>query len=514
MESLIPIAIIIFGVFIGALITWAILRSKAQRSFDDGKAAAATEIATLNERVAAKDRELADLRETIETADRLQQQTREEARREAEQRSAAEQAASRIPSLEQDLKTANLENSSLRATFSALEAKLESQETNAREKLELLFNAREELTVQFKALANDLLDEKSRTFDEQNKSALNTLLTPLANQLRDFEKKVEDVYDKESKQRFSLEIEIKNLRDLNTQISQEAINLTNALKGQSKTQGTWGEIILERVLEMSGLVKGREYEIQVTLTAEDGRRSCPDVIVFLPEKRHLVIDSKVNVVPYERYCTLSDGVQREAELTKYLTAFRRHIKELDVRSYQAHYKLNSLDFVLMFVPIEGAFVLAVQSAPDLFDEAFKKNLVLVSPSTLLATMRTISNLWRQENQNRNALKIAVQAGRLYDKFAAFVNDLEDIGSKLRSAQETCEDAQKKLISGRGNIVKTIDNLKLLGARTKKKLPQDLIDDATEEDEMGTPGLLPNFEQTPTNEDPEPLLNFTAASGEG
>ncbi len=265
---------------------------------------------------------------------------------------------------------------------------------------------------------------------------------------------------------------------------------------------------------MSGLVKGREYEIQVTLTAEDGRRSCPDVIIFLPEERHLVIDSKVNVVPYERYCTLSEGDLRERELKSYISAFRKHIKDLDIRSYQAHYKLNSLDFVLMFVPIEGAFVLAVQSDPDLFDEAFKKNLVIVSPSTLLATMRTIANLWRQENQNRNALKIAIQAGRLYDKFAAFVKDLEDIGSKLRSAQETCEEAQKKLISGRGNIVKTIDNLKVLGARTRKKLPQDMIDDAAEEDEMGVPRLLPSLDQAPSNEESEPLLNFKSAIGEG
>lgn len=512
MNNLIPILILLAGAALGALIIWLIVSARAKRAFTDGKAESATETATLQERLAAKDRELNEVRSTIEELNRKQKELSEEIREEAGKRSAAEQSASRIPSLEKDLMTASEVNRSLTSSLSVLETKLENQERATREKLELLLGAREELTAQFKSLASDLLDEKSRIFAEQNKSALGVLLNPLADQIRIFEKKVDEVYDKESKQRFSLETEIKNLRTLNVQISQEAVNLTNALKGQSKTQGTWGEIILQRVLEMSGLVRGREYEIQVTLTAEDGRRSCPDVIIFLPEKRHLVIDSKINVVPYERYCTLADGDLREEELKKYIVAFRKHIRDLDLKSYQAHYKLNSLDFVLMFVPIEGAFVLAVQSDPDLFDEAFKKNLVIVSPSTLLATMRTIANLWRQENQNRNALKIAVQAGRLYDKFVAFVKDLEDIGSKLRSAQETCEGAQNKLISGRGNIVRTIDNLKLLGARTKKKLPQDLIDDAAEEDEMAKRQLLPSFDEPTLIEDTEPLLDFKSATG--
>jgi DNA recombination protein RmuC len=269
---------------------------------------------------------------------------------------------------------------------------------------------------------------------------------------------------------------------LNTRISQDAINLTNALKGQSKTQGAWGEIILERVLEMSGLVKGREYEIQVTLTSEEGKRSCPDVIVYLPDNRHLVIDSKVNLVAYERCCSLADGPERDAELKKNIAAFRKHIGELDLKRYQDHYKLNSLDFVLMFVPIEGAFMVAVQDDANLFNQAFEKNLVIVSPSTLLATMRTISNLWRQEYQSRNAVKIAKQAGRLYDKFAGFVVDLEDIGSKLRVAQASYEAAHNKLASGHGNIVSRVENLRLLGARVKKGLPADLVEDAMEDNE--------------------------------
>jgi DNA recombination protein RmuC len=359
------------------------------------------------------------------------------------------------------------------------------------------------------------------------------LLGPLGDKIRDFQKKVEDVYDKESKQRFSLENEIKTLRDLNTRIGQDAINLTNALKGQSKTQGAWGEVILERVLEMSGLVKGREYEIQVTLTSEEGKRSCPDVIVYLPEKRHLVIDSKVNLLAYERYCTLADGPERDAELKRNIAAFRKHIGELDQKRYQDHYKLNSLDFVLMFVPIEGAFMVAVQDDANLFNQAFEKNLVIVSPSTLLATMRTISNLWRQEYQSRNAIKIAKQAGRLYDKFAGFINDLQDIGSKLQAAQAAYDAAHNKLTSGRGNIVSRIENLRLLGARAKKALPSDLVEDAMENNELealnsetltviddsGQPisfdegGLFPDLvaaDDEAEEEDSLPLLNSKSA----
>jgi DNA recombination protein RmuC len=467
------------GVGIGATLVWLVLRSKASNFKKAARSENAVEFATLQERIASKNNELQGLRETI--ANELSERRRlvEELRTETDQRSAAEQKASRVGPLESELAVLQEHNANLRSQKSSLESQLDSQEKTAREKLELVVHAREELSSQFKSLASDILDEKSRKFTDQNRANLETLLNPLGQKIREFEKKVEEVYDKESKQRFSLETEIKTLRDLNTRISQDAINLTNALKGQSKTQGAWGEIILERVLEMSGLVKGREYEIQVTLTSEEGKRSCPDVIVYLPEKRHLVIDSKVNLVAYERYCTLADGPEREAELKRNISAFRKHIGELDLKRYQDHYKLNSLDFVLMFVPIEGAFMVAVQDDANLFNQAFEKNLVIVSPSTLLATMRTISNLWRQEYQSRNAVTIAKQAGRLYDKFVSFVGDLEDIGSKLQAAQSTYDAAHNKLASGRGNIVSRVENLRLLGARAKKGLPADLVEDAME-----------------------------------
>lgn len=519
MDGLIPVVMIFVGIAIGAVVAGLLLRAKAKRSYEDGKADSATEIATLQERLAAKDAELLALHDGVEKEVAERRRLLAELREETEQRSAAEQKASRISSLEAELAVLHEQNAVLRSSMSSLEAKLESQEKTALEKLELIINAREELSTQFKSLANDVLDEKGRKFAEQSKSNLETLLNPLAQKIQAFEKRVEETYDKESKQRFSLETEIKNLRELNTRISEDAINLTNALKGQTKTQGAWGEIILERVLEMSGLVKGREYAIQVTLTSEEGKRSCPDVIIYLPENRHLVIDSKVNIVAYERYCTLSDGPERDAELKKNISAFRKHIGELDLKRYQDHYKLNSLDFVLMFVPIEGAFMVAMQNDPTLFDQAFEKNLVIVSPSTLLATMRTISNLWRQEYQSRNALKIAIQAGRLYDKFALFVDDLTDIGSKLNSAHESYESAQNKLISGRGNILSRIANMKLLGARAKKSLPQDLVDDAMEDEGLLAPSTSSDVVQLVTAEtqaDEEhsiPLLNSMRATGE-
>ncbi len=481
-------AALLIGLAVGAIAVWSVFRLKAQHFKEVAKGESAAELATLEERLAAKGAEIQALRESVQKEIAGREQLSAELRREVNLRSSAEEKASRVITLEAERDALQEQNSALRANQAALESRLASDKKTAAEKLELLIHAREELTGQFKSLANDILDEKSRKFADQNKSNLETLLRPLGERIRDFEKKVDEVYDKEAKQRFSLEKEIKTLSELNTRISADAVNLTNALKGQTKTQGAWGEVILERVLEMSGLVKGREYEIQVTLTSEEGRRSCPDVIVYLPEKRHLVIDSKVNLIAYERYCSLADGPERDAELKKNIAAFKKHIGELDVKRYQDHYKLNSLDFVLMFVPVEGAFMVAVQADSSLFNQAFEKNLVIVSPSTLLATMRTISNLWRQEYQSRNAAKIARQAGRLYDKFVSFVGDLEEIGRKLESAHATYDSAHNKLTSGRGNIVSRVESLQVLGARAKKKLDAEFVEEAMQNDELANETL--------------------------
>ena len=291
----------------------------------------------------------------------------------------------------------------------------------------LLENAKEKMNAEFKNIANEIFENKQKVFSERSREQLDGLLKPLSERIKDFEKKVEETYDKESKERFSLVKEVRNLQRLNARISEDAINLTNALKGQSKTQGTWGEIILERVLEKSGLEKGREYEIQVSLKNEDGRRLQPDVIVHLPEGKDVIIDSKVSLTAYERYCSVDDEAEKNRELNLHIQSLRSHIKGLGDKDYQKLESVNSWGFLFLFSPIEAAFSLAVQHEGDLVGDAFDKNIVLVAPSTLLATLRTIQNIWRYEQQNRNAQKIANTAGRLYDKFVNFVQDVEEIG---------------------------------------------------------------------------------------
>ena len=298
-------------------------------------------------------------------------------------------------------------------------------------------------------------------------------------------------FHKESKQRFSLEKEIANLRDLNTRIGQDAINLTNALKGQTKTQGNWGEVILERVLEMSGLVKGREYDLQVSLTAEDGKRSQPDAVVYLPDERHIVIDSKVNLSAYERFYSMVDGPERDAELRLHISAFRKHVDELSVKRYQDHYKLNSLDFVLMFVPIEPAFNLAIGSDNSIYDDAFSRKIIIVTPTTLHATLHTIANIWRQEYHTRNSQEIARQSSALYDKFVGFVDDLKDIGKKLGDASESYDSAFKKLSTGKGNLIKSTERIRELGVKTRKQIDKRLIETALDETDVDADDLENN-----------------------
>ena len=306
------------------------------------------------------------------------------------------------------------------------------------------------------------------------------LLKPLGEKIKDFEKRVEETYDRESKERFSLAKEVRDLQTLNVRISQDAVNLTNALKGENKTQGTWGEVILERVLEKSGLEKGREYEVQVNLKNSQGQRFQPDVVVHLPEGKDVIIDSKVSLVGYERYCSAEPGSQQQEALKAHIQSLRQHVKQLSEKDYQNLENVRTLDFVLLFVPVEAAFTLAVQQDNELFSNAFDKNIVLVAPSTLLATLRTIQNIWRYEQQNKNAQEIAGKAGALYDKFVNFVADLEDIGGKLDSVQAVYAKAHNKLVSGKGNLVTRAENMRELGARVTKSLPANLVELASQE----------------------------------
>ena len=351
----------------------------------------------------------------------------------------------------------------------------QQQQRQNEEKLALLDNARAQLSNEFKSVASDIFEAKQRSFKEQSQAQLDGMLKPLGEKIRDFEKRVEENYSQESRERFSLIKEVKTLQDLNARISQDAINLTNALKGDNKTQGTWGEVILERVLEKSGLVKGREYEIQMALKNESGRRRQPDVVVHLPDNKDLIIDSKVSLTSYERYCSAEDPRLRTEALGQHIHSIRQHIKQLSGKDYQNLTGIRTLDFVLLFVPVEAAFAVAVQHDGELFANAFDKNIVLVAPSTLLATLRTIQNIWRYEQQNTNAQEIASKAGGLYDKFVNFVADLEDIGSRLGSVQLAYDKAHNKLTSGKGNLVGRAEAIKELGAKVSKSMPQNLVE---------------------------------------
>ncbi len=341
----------------------------------------------------------------------------------------------------------------------------------------------ERFKKEFENLASRILEDKSRKFTEQNKENLDTILTPLKERIADFEKKVNDVYLNETKERAQLAEQLKFLHELNKQMSEEANNLTRALKGDTKTQGAWGEFILESILEKSGLEKGREFVIQETIKSDDGSNLRPDVIVNLPDNKCMIIDSKVSLTAYEAYCSSDKEEIKDKALHEHVNSIRRHIKGLSPKEYQNLYGLNSLDFVLMFIPIEPAFALAVQNDSTLFYDAFEKNIVIVSPSTLLATLRTISSIWRQEKQNRNALEIAKKGGELYDKLSAFVDDLIKVGTRMDDAKKSYEEAMKKLADGRGNIISRAENLKVMGAKASKSIDQRIVDRSVNDDDI-------------------------------
>jgi DNA recombination protein RmuC len=360
---------------------------------------------------------------------------------------------------------------------------LQSERGNSEEKLHLLLEAKEVLANQFKSLANDILEEKSKRFTEQNQTNLGALLDPLKLKITEFQTKIEDTYIKEGNERSALGVELRHLKDLNQQLSEDAKNLTRALRGSAKAQGTWGEWILETVLDGSGLRKGHEYVVQSNLSREDGTRALPDVIIHLPEGRSLVIDSKVSLVAYEEFAVTENEAERTACAKRHMESIKGHIKGLSGKNYQSLYSLNSLDFVLLFVPIEPAFMLAVASDKDLFMDAWNRNVLLVSPSTLLFVVRTVAHLWRQEAQSRNAQEIAKRGAELYDKFVGFVEDMNSIGTRLKQAQSAYDDAHGKLSSGRGNLVGQAQKLRQLGVKPTKSLAPALVDGAYESDEL-------------------------------
>jgi len=355
-----------------------------------------------------------------------------------------------------------------------LEAELDSERKQVQNRIESLNEAKEALTNQFKNLANEILEDKSKKFTEQNALQLDILLKPLQTKLTEFKEQVSHSYDQESRERFALKNEIERLANLNLKMSDEARSLTNALKGDSKIQGNWGELVLESILESSGLRKGEEYLVQDSHTQADGGRLQPDVIVKLPEGRHLVIDSKVSITAYARHTEAGDDAIAKQELLAHIQSIRQHIQGLSAKNYAGIADLSTVDFVLMFIPIEPAFLSALKVAPNLYQEALAKNIVLVCPSTLMATLRTVAHLWRQDQQNKNAMEIARQCANLYDKFVGFVEDLEQIGKRLDQAQSSYHDAFNKLKSGKGNLIKAAEKVKELGVKPNKVIASSLL----------------------------------------
>jgi DNA recombination protein RmuC len=365
------------------------------------------------------------------------------------------------------------------------ETELAAERRQSADKLATLQQSAQEaktvLSDQFKNLANEILEEKSKRFAEQNQQNLDILLKPLQEKLTDFRKQVDETYQSEARERFALKQEVEKLAGLNLRMTDETRALTNALKGESKTQGDWGELVLETILENSGLRKGEEYLVQDSQTISDGSRLQPDVVIRLPESKHLVIDSKVSITAYTRYIQADDDSIKTAELNSHVLSIKQHIQGLSAKNYQDLYGVGSIDFVLMFIPIEPAFLAAMRHAPDIYQEALKKNIVIVCPSTLLATVRTVAHLWRQEHQNRNAQEIARQCASLYDKFVGFVEDLDKVGQRLEQAQISYADAVGKLKTGRGNLIRTAENVKKLGVKPNKSLPSKLTDVADDDE---------------------------------
>jgi DNA recombination protein RmuC len=381
------------------------------------------------------------------------------------------------------LEKAEAENKELRLASEAMKSRLDKAEVefrNLTEKLQTQKAEMEELqkkfTTEFENIANRILKQNSEEFTAANQKNIGDILKPVREKFESFEKKVEETYLKSKDDQVDLKAELKKLSDLNVKIGEEAHNLTKALKGDVKKQGNWGEVVLERILERSGLNEGPEgYQKQFSDKDMEGKTIQPDIVINLPDKKHIIVDSKVSLIAYERAVNAQDENERVQHIKDHLTSLRAHIKGLSEKHYQSALSLNSPDFVLMFIPIESSFSIAIQEDQELFSFAWDRKVVIVSPSTLLATLKTIASIWKQENQTRHAMEIAQQAGALYDKFVGFVEDMQKIGTNLNSTQKTYNEAMGKLSSGSGNLVRRAENIKKLGAKASKDLPANMLE---------------------------------------
>jgi DNA recombination protein RmuC len=391
---------------------------------------------------------------------------------------------SQIEEIKLQLQQSNLEKESIRTEKDAIAIQLSKKEVDFenlwernKEQKEEVNQIQEKFTKEFENLANKILEEKTSKFTEQNKENLKNILTPLQDKIQLFEKKVEDTHKESIDYHAALRQQILGLSEMNAQMSKETLNLTKALKGDSKMQGNWGELVLERVLEKSGLEKGREYEVQQSFTTEEGNRVFPDVVINLPDGKKMIVDSKVTLTAYERYINEEDDDIKAQYLKEHVIAIKRHVEQLGDKNYQDLYQIESPDFVLLFIPMEPAFALALNEDTTLYNKAFEKNIVIVTPSTLLATLRTIDSMWANQKQQENAFEIARQAGALYDKFEGFVSDLVKIGKKMDEAKVEYGNAMNKLVDGKGNLITSVEKLKKMGAKAKKALPDNILNRA-------------------------------------
>ncbi|HIF9221937.1 TPA: DNA recombination protein RmuC [Photobacterium damselae] len=377
----------------------------------------------------------------------------------------------------EQLENARAANANLETDLREQYARHFEEQKAAEEKIKLLENAEERLRIQFESLANRLFEQKSRSVDEQNRISLEGLLMPLKEQLEGFKKQVNDSFSYEARERHTLIHQINSLKQLNEQMAKEAVNLTQALKGDNKAQGNWGEVILARVLSESGLREGHEYQTQVSLENDEGKRYQPDVVVRLPENKDVVIDAKMSLVAYERFYHAELAAERELALSEHVASVRGHMRGLSRKDYHQLHGVRSLDYVLMFIPVEPAFQAAIEADPALIRDAMDLNIMLVSPTTLLVALRTINNLWRNERQNQNAKEIAERASRLYDKLRLFVTDMEAMGASLEKANQSYQGAMNKLVSGRGNVLRQAESFKQLGVEVKRDINPQLTERA-------------------------------------
>ena len=429
----------------GALCAWLIMRRRVEQAHERGQAEKEREFSEVRQKIPALNQKVESLKEQL-----------------GEVKNRRDELNDTVDQLREERSSLETENDTLRDRLDEQEKRLEEQQETLRD--------------QFENLANDILEEKTEKFTEQNEENLDQLLEPLQERLGEFKEKVEETYEKGLKERSQLEQQIDQLSDLNETMSERAEDLTDALEGQSRTQGDWGEMVLERILEESGLQEGREYHTQVSRTNGQGKRLRPDVVVELPEERFVVIDAKVSLTAYKRFASADNEDEKDEHLSDHLQSVRSHVDGLASKDYGSLYGDRSPDFVLMFMPIEPAFALALQNDETLYQSAFDQGVVIVSPTTLQATIATIANIWRQERQNQNAREIAERGGRLYDKFVLFAEALEEVGKRIEQAQDSYRTVRKRLTDERGNLVRQVEMLKELGAESSKELPEYLQND--------------------------------------